>query len=136
LTPIFIDTAYVIALINRRDQYQLQALELAQRYAGHPLLVTSAVLIEIGNALSKQYKPQAVAILEQFFAAAEIELVHLTPELFAQAFQLYKQDQDKEWGLVDCASFIVMRNRGVYHALTPDQHFVQAGFEVLMKTPS
>ena len=56
LTPIFIDTAYVIALINRRDQYHSQALALARQYAGHPLLVTSAVLLEIGNALSQRYK--------------------------------------------------------------------------------
>jgi uncharacterized protein len=55
LTPIFIDTAYVIALLNRRDQYHVQALKLAQQDADHPLLVTSAVVLEIGNALSQHY---------------------------------------------------------------------------------
>jgi uncharacterized protein len=41
--------------------------------------------------------------------------------------------QDKAWGLVDCISFIVMREAGVNQALTFDQHFVQAGFQALMR---
>jgi predicted nucleic acid-binding protein len=59
--------------------------------------------------------------------------VHLTPRLFAQGFTLYKSHQDKAWGLVDCISFIVMREAGVNRALTFDQHFVQAGFQALMR---
>jgi uncharacterized protein len=42
---IFIDTLFVIALINRRDQYHQQALDLAEQFEGHPLLVTDAVLL-------------------------------------------------------------------------------------------
>ena len=60
-------------------------------------------------------------------------MVHLTPQLFAQGFTLYKSHQDKAWGLVDCISFIVMREAGVNQALTFDQHFVQAGFQALMR---
>jgi hypothetical protein len=50
------------------------------------LLVTDAVLLEIGNALARRYKQEAVAILEQFLAAEEGEVVHLTPRLFAPGF--------------------------------------------------
>lgn len=35
---------------------------------------------------------------------------------------------DKEWSLVDAASFIVMRRLGITEAFTSDQHFIQAGF--------
>ena len=42
----------------------------------------------------------------------------------------------KAWGLVDCISFIVMREAGVNQALTFDQHFVQAGFQALMRETS
>src|SRR5262249_37235916 len=101
---IFIDTLFVIALINRRDQYHEQALELAEQFEGHLLLVTDGVLLEIGNALARNYKQEAVAIIEQFLAAEEVDVVHLTPGLFAQGFALYKSHQDKAWGLVDCIS--------------------------------
>src|SRR4029434_6273965 len=130
---IFIDTLFVIALINRRDQYHQQALDLAEQFEGAPLLVTDAVHLEIGNALARSYKQEAVEIIEQFLAAEEVEVVRLTPHLFAQGFALYKSHQDKAWGLVVCISFIVMREAGVNQTLTFDQHFVQAGFQALMR---
>jgi predicted nucleic acid-binding protein len=56
---IFIDTLFVIALMNRRDQYHQQALDLAEQFEGDPLLVTDAILLEIGNALARSYKQKA-----------------------------------------------------------------------------
>jgi predicted nucleic acid-binding protein len=106
---------------------------LAEQFEGHSLLVTDAVLLEIGNALACSYKQEAVAIIEQFLTAAEVEVVHLTPHLFTQGFALYKSYQDKAWGLVHCISFFVMRETGVHQALTFEQHFVQAGFQALMR---
>ena len=52
---IFIDTLFVIALINRRDQYHQQALDLAEQFEGSTLLMTDTVLLEIGNALAWSY---------------------------------------------------------------------------------
>ncbi len=40
---------------------------------------------------------------------------------------------DKEWGLVDCVSFVVMREHGIEAALTTDRHFIQAGFRALLR---
>ena len=45
--------------------------------------MTDAVLLEIGNALARSYKQEAVEIIDQFLAAEEVEVVHLTPRLFA-----------------------------------------------------
>ncbi|MBW4476085.1 MAG: PIN domain-containing protein [Tolypothrix brevis GSE-NOS-MK-07-07A] len=130
---IFVDTLFVVALINQRDQYHQQASELADSLEIHPLITTDAVLLEIGNALARNYKDEAVKIIKHFLTSNEVEIVRLTPELFTQAFTLYKTHQDKAWGLVDCISFVVMKQTGVTQALTFDQHFVQAGFEALMR---
>lgn len=62
-----------------------------------------------------------------------MEVVPLSAELFARAYRLYKNHQDKEWGLTDCISFVVMSDLGVTEALTCDRYFVQAGFQVLLK---
>lgn len=129
----FIDTLFVVALVNPNDQYHTRASELAEKYESHPLLVTDVVLLEIGNGLARNYKKQAVEIIEQFFASDEVKIVHLTPELFQRGFTLYKTHKDKEWGLIDCISFEVMREASVADALTFDQHFVQAGFQALMR---
>jgi len=119
---LFVDTLFIVALVNRRDQYHRQALDLADQYDEWPLLTTDAVLLEIGNALARNHKQEAVAIIER-----------MTPDLFARAFAVYKQHQDKSWGLVDCLSFVAMREAKVNRALTFDRHFVQAGFECLMR---
>ncbi|WP_241993419.1 type II toxin-antitoxin system VapC family toxin [Trichormus variabilis] len=60
-------------------------------------------------------------------------MVPLTNELYDAAFQLFRSRQDKEWGLVDCISFIVMQNRGITDALTANEHFNQIGFRALLR---
>ena len=131
-TRIFIDTLFVVALINPRDQHHAKAIELAAKYENHPFLITDAVLLEVGNGLARNYKQEAIEVIEGFFDSEEVDIVRLTPELFEQAFDLYKKYKDKDWGLIDCISFIVMTEAGVNQALTFDQHFEQAGFEALM----
>jgi len=115
----FIDTLFVVALINRRDRYHEQATEMADLYEGQPLLTTEGVLLEIGNALARGHKGEAVEVIQGF--------------LFDRAFALYQSHQDKEWGLIDCISFIVMGDAGAAEALTFDKHFVQAGFRALLR---
>jgi uncharacterized protein len=132
----FIDTLFVVALINPRDQYHVKAAELAVRYESSPLLTTDAVLLEIANGLARNHKPEAIEIIEDFFDSEEVEIVRLTAELFERAFDLYKRYKDKSWGLIDCISFIVMTDAGITEALTLDQHFEQAGFTALMATGS
>jgi predicted nucleic acid-binding protein len=129
----FIDTLFVIALINRRDQYHTQARIVADEYVGRPLVTTEAVLFEIANALARGYKAEAVEIVEQFLSSEEVEVIRMTPELFSQAFVLYKSRPDKEWGLTDCLSFVVMQEKGIHRALTFDKHFVQAGFQAVLR---
>src|ERR1700742_1608819 len=110
---IFLDTLFVVALINPRDQHHPQAVELATKYENHPLLVTDAVLLEIGNGLARNYKQEAIEVIEDFLDSEEVEIVRLTPTTFQSAFELYKKYKDKDWGLIDCISFVVMMDAGV-----------------------
>jgi uncharacterized protein len=130
-SQIFVDTSFIVALINERDQYHEKAIELVDRYDGQSLIITDVVLLEIANALARGYKMEAVRIIEELISSEDVEIVHLTTELFNQAFDLYKTHQDKAWGLVDCISFVVMQKRNVRLALSFDRHFVQAGFQAL-----
>jgi predicted nucleic acid-binding protein len=52
--------------------------------------------------------------------------------LIVRAVEQYRRFSDKTWGLVDCASFVVMRERGITEAFTSDYHFEQAGFKRLL----
>ena len=130
MIEIFVDTGFIFALFNEKDQYHQKASALADKFEGSHWLMTEAILLEIGNALAKNYKLQAVEFIEKCMVSDEVEVVKITPYLFTQSLELYKYP-DKTWGLVDCISFIVMRERGVNQALTFDAHFSQAGFQIL-----
>src|SRR5262245_60255789 len=61
-----------------------------------------------------------------------VEIVPASSQLFPAALALYRSRADKDWGLTDCASFVVMSERGLAEALTTDEHFRQAGYRVLL----
>jgi hypothetical protein len=134
VSAFFLDTSFIVALINERDQYHAAASQVADQYVSHPLVTTDAVLLEIANALARQYKAEAIQVIEELCSSSEVEIVRLTPNLFDEAFSLYKARQDKDWGLVDCISFVVMQKQTLQVALTFDQHFVQARFQILPRT--
>jgi predicted nucleic acid-binding protein len=69
--------------------------------------------------LSKlKYRQAAVELLQSLEDDPTVEVVPLTEELYERAVQLYGGRADKEWGLTDCVSFIVMQERGLTEALT------------------
>ncbi|MDT7603406.1 MAG: uncharacterized protein QOF61_1403 [Acidobacteriota bacterium] len=133
MNRVFIDTSFVVALVNEKDQHHQRAAELADLFDGFPLITTDAVLLEVGNALARSFKYQASEIIEDFLTSDEVEIMNLDATLFQTAFEMYRAHQDKAWGMTDCLSFIVMRERGIVDALTNDKDFRQAGFNALMR---
>jgi len=136
MNEVFLDTSFAIALSSITDQNHERAVRLANQIETNKtrLVTTQAILLEIGNSLSKQkYRAAAIQLLESIEADPNVEVVLLTNSLYRLAFSLFKQRDDKEWGLVDCISFIVMQDRGIADALTTDTHFQQAGFRALLK---
>ena len=136
MNEVFLDAAYAIALSSAKDQYHGQALRLANEMEANrtKLVTTRAVLLEIGNALSKQrYRQAAIKLLVALESDPNVEIVPLTEELYFRALRLYRERLDKEWGLIDCISFVVMADRGLAEVLTTDNHFQQAGFQVLLQ---
>ena len=129
---VFIDTSYFLALINSRDKYHEAAKEAAAKVEP-PFVTSDAVLFELGNALARPpQRKLAVNAIQQIRADAKIEIVHVDPDLLAQTIAFYRARPDKGWGLTDCASFVIMRQRGLFEALTADKHFQQAGFTPLL----
>lgn len=133
---VFLDLGYAIALSVETDEHHRRAEELAEQLEGlgTRLVTTRAILLEIGNALSKErYRQAAVELLDALEQDVTVEIVPLSEELFARALELFRNRTDKEWGLIDCVSSILMRERGLTEALTPDKHYEQAGFRALLR---
>lgn len=133
---IFIDTCYLLALVEPRDALHGRALAWAAHLAGAgSYLVSEQVLWETYNALSQSNdRAKARAVSRILFRRREFELVWATSQGTQAGMQEHERAQDKEWSLTDCISFLLMRERGIREALTYDHHFEQAGFVALLRS--
>ena len=96
-------------------------------------ITASVVLLEVGNWLSPlPLRGLAVDLLHRIEQSSRIEVVPATPELYAKGWELYGNRLDKDWGAIDCISFVIMQERNLTDALTSDHHFEQAGFKILL----
>jgi len=135
IDTLSLDTAYIYALFNTRDQWHERAAEWERKVAAenHPLVTTQFVLMEIANGLSAlKFRRNAVSIIYALQNSTFVKIVPASSELFTKALNLYEQRQDKNRGLTDCASFVVMTENNLTGALTTDEHFRQAGFKALL----
>ena len=131
----FVYTGYLIALFSPNDAHHAQALALQAQVQRErrQLLTTEAVVFEVGAAFSRvAYRAVGQAVMHTLINDSLIETTPVTPALRDKALALFAQHQDKDWSLCDCASFAVMRERGVTQALSADHHFDQAGFTALL----
>jgi len=96
-----------------------------------PFMTADLVLGEFANCLSQPpYRITAATVIDKIRADRNTTVVSFDSERMEKALALYKGRPDKAWGLVDCFSFVVMRERRLKTALCFDEHFRQAGFEV------
>jgi predicted nucleic acid-binding protein len=92
------------------------------------------ILVEIADGLAAiRFRTHAVQVIAALQASPFVEVVAVPSDLLTLALDLYRQRGDKEWGLTDCVSFLVMRERGLRESLTVDAHFQQAGFRALLR---
>lgn len=130
---MLLDTAFVQALLNRRDQYHSRARALLPRVReAAEVWVTEAVLVEVGNAMSAFDRVAAARFISQCYQTPNMRVVSVDSSLLRRALQLYRARHDKLWGLTDCISFVVMEEHGLSAAVTTDAHFHQAGYWALL----
>jgi len=63
--------------------------------------------------------------------SSAVSLVQVDEPLLTTAWEYFQKHSDKSFSLADCASFVVMHERGMEQALAFDHHFTQAGFQRL-----
>ena len=136
MNGVFADTGYWIALFNPRDQLHAKAVTASQVLQGRQIVTSQMVLTEFLNhyaALGQPFRQRAVQVVRSFQSNVDVEIVPQTDGQFAAALTLYAQRPDKEWGITDCASLLIMQERGIVEALAHDDHFQQAGFIPLLR---
>jgi predicted nucleic acid-binding protein len=128
---IFVDTAAWIALLNTSDALHQSAKQVMHQLQQQQafLVTTDFVLLEVADALSAPaVRARTVAFISGLRHLNVLQILPVSQALLNQGWQLYSQRLDKEWGLTDCTSFVVMTQEQITIAFTSDRHFQQAGF--------
>ena len=60
-----------------------------------------------------------------------VQMLYLEPRYINEALTLFRNRPDKGWSVTDCTSFVAMQLKGLDTAFALDEHFRQAGFQVV-----
>jgi uncharacterized protein len=99
MSEVFLDTSFAIALSAVTDENHGRAVQIAEQLESNNtrLVTTQAILLEIGNSLSKKrYRSAAIALLDSLASDPNVDIVLLTDTLYMEAFSLFSRRIDKE----------------------------------------
>ncbi len=138
MSELFADTSGWGHLVDPTQAFHNQAVSIyrSARLQRQKVVTTNYVLVELVALLTRPLRvPRStvIAFIEGLKSSPHVEVVHVDAGIDAEAWTLLRNRQDKEWSLVDCASFALMSRRGIRESLTSDQDFEQAGFVRLLK---
>lgn len=138
MNEIFADTSGWANYFVRTEPFHETTKHLMQEWysARTKVVTTNYVLSELVALFISPLRisrQQQILAIEAIKTVDWIEIIHISPKLDAQAWQFLKERNDKMWSLVDCSSFVVMKERQISQSLTTDNHFEQAGFIRLLK---
>jgi len=133
---VFVDSFAWIAAINKSDNYHEISLKTIETLLkkGLKLVTSNYVIVETINALSKaEFRKAVIEFVDKLEMSPSVEIIKITDEMYNNAWALYQQRMDKDWGITDCTSFEVMRMFNIKKAFTNDKHFEQAGYSLVVK---
>ena len=133
MRTIFLDNGGILAIVNQRDALHEKAVNVNNtlKLVEIQFIITDYILVKVCNALSK-HKKLAIRTLEHLQISKDIKTIKISDSLLDRAIEMYKNYSDKDWGLTDITSFVVMRQKAINEAFTGDHHFKQFGFKILL----
>ena len=99
MTEVFLDTSFAIALSSETDQNHVLAVKLANQIEADKtrLVTTQAILLEIGNSLSKQkYRAAAIQLLDSLETDPSVEVVLLTNSLYSNSPDSFSRERNRD----------------------------------------
>jgi predicted nucleic acid-binding protein len=134
MRPAFADTGGWFAVADVSDPRYKAATGYRDRLFAKRgrLITTDFVVDETLTLVRKRAGLQAATRWWwQITHSDRVVIETVGPPRFAQALDWFFGWPDHSFSFTDCTSFVVMRELGLRRALTTDQHFAEAGFEVV-----
>jgi len=125
----FVDTSAICAVLDRDDQNHKAARDqwLSLLDSGETMLTTNYVAVECCALLQHRLGVDAVrAFQEDVLPAMKVHWISEMDHTVAMAALLAARR--RKLSLVDCSSFVIMRQAHIRTAFAFDQHFAEEGF--------
>ena len=129
-SAVFVDTSALIALLDPRDQWHARIRayfdepEQASRY-----VTSNLVLSEFLTFFSRRARLKAALDCHlELLKDPKLKIVWMNPALQQEAAVLLEKSADQKLSFTDAASFIIMKQGKITHALAFDADFSKAGF--------
>ncbi len=138
MADVFADTSGLANLVDASEAFHGLAVQIFEelRSENRLLVTTNYILNEFAATLISPLrtpKKTILQIMDDLRASLSFSIQHVDASLADRGYQLFRSREDKSWSLVDCTSFVLMKDLDLTEALTNDQHFEQAGFTRLLK---
>ena len=133
---VFADTGYWIALMDPEDPLHQEALQAEEEYKLQQIITSEWVLAELLNGVARRgqlRRHQVLLTISGILNAQNVVVVPASTRSFWSAVELYEQYLGQRWSLIDCTSFVIMKDLGIQDALAHDRDFAAAGFRPLLR---
>ena len=126
---VFVDASAWVAISSRTDRHHGEAMRLY-----HQLLRSATALITsiwtayeaLSIVKTKLGYNQAERLWQRILQTPVVGLIKVSERIESDALRLFWQYQDKDWGVVDCASLRMMEEVDCRQAFAFDRHFTEA----------
>ena len=129
---VFIDTSAFYALMDRSDSYHQSAGKLWADFLdkGYYLKTSNYVVVETLALLQNRLGFEAADLWSRDVLGI-VETLWIDKALHNLAFEIWFSLGRRKLSLVDCASFVIMRQDKIEKVFGFDKHFPEHGFEIL-----
>jgi predicted nucleic acid-binding protein len=130
---LFGDSSAWLPFFDRHEPEHITIRRAVGELPRHSLViyVTDYVIDEtLTLILARAGHPTAVACGEWLLRSPFVQVIHIEPFQWDQAWAIFRRYDDKKYSFTDCTSFVVMQQLKLEYAFTFDHHFEQMGFRM------
>ena len=129
---IFIDTAAFLAVLNANDRFHALARDTWSEIllSDQDLFSSNYVILETTALLQHRFGLEALRLFENDILPV-VEIMWVDRVIHDQSMSALLAANRRDLSLVDCTSFIIIRQTGMDNVFTFDAHFREQGFDLI-----
>ena len=124
---IFVDTSAWYALFASGDANHAAAnqimVSIKEPLVTSDYVVDEALTLFRSRSEDRRAHTFGTKVIDDSFA----EIIRISEDDFARAWQIFQHFADKNWSFKDCTSRVIMERRSIHRAFAFDDHFRQFG---------